>query len=604
MGGLMNTPALHKTFPRFFNLAVLAAYFHAFMEWLFFVTQTSSSLSTLSYLEAGRVLFVAGGALALVLILLLLILYLPARKWKPLGILPAALGFSIAALILLDNFTYTVFKFGIVTAEGVFRALYAIASILIFFWMIRFLGRIQLPKRASILTTSLIAISGIGLLSIVFSRTSSLDGVSLAPLSSLDDRPNIIILSADGLSASYLSAYGFTEETAPFLEELMQSSLVAENAFTNASSTTASTTSALTGREPAEVNVYRYPDILAEEDSYKHLPGILKQLGYRTVEIGAPSYVDARKVNLADGFDIVNGQSYENPMLDALQPILGSSPSAYFIQIAAERISQRLLHIFYIADMGNPFEQVNNPSARITDLERQEQIIALLQESDKPLFIFSHFMNTHGPHFGSDDPSSAPESPGPEDEWDVEKYKVSIRNFDDHVRQIYAYLEDSGKLDDSILVVSTDHGYRYVVNARVPLILRFPNGQHAGRVKNNAQIIDLPVTLLDYLGADSPEWMTGLSLLREEPPASRAIVSITAGSPKKIKPPFYQIKSVQILVCQKWYSLNVQEVTWKTGEVKNHTAPCDPSMLPPEEEVREEIVEYLEKYGYDVSVLR
>jgi hypothetical protein len=98
--------------------------------------------------------------------------------------------------------------------------------------------------------------------------------------------------------------------------------------------------------------------------------------------------------------------------------------------------------------------------------------------------------------------------------------------------------------------------------------------------------------------------MTGVSLLKGEPPALREIVSITAGSPKKIKPPFYQIKSVQIVVCQKWYVLNVQDITWKTGEVKNHTAPCSPSLLPPEAEVRQRIVAYLENYDYDVSVLK
>ncbi|MCC6425151.1 MAG: sulfatase-like hydrolase/transferase, partial [Phycisphaerales bacterium] len=330
----------------------------------------------------------------------------------------------------------------------------------------------------------------------------------------------------------------------------------------------------------------------------------LQNAGYQTVEIGAPSYVDARKVNIANGFDIVNGQSYENPILDALQPALGNSPSAYFIQIVVERISQRLMHIFFISDMENPFEAVNNPKARITDAERKDQIVSLLEDSDEPLFIFAHFMNTHGPHFGSDDNNSTVESPNAEEEWDVELYKDAIRNFDGHVREIYSRLAESGELENTILVIYTDHGYRYVVNARIPIIIRFPNADHAGPVANNAQIVDIPVTLLDYLGAEKPEWMSGMSLIGEEPPADRHIVSITAGSPKKIKPPFYQIKSVQVLVCQKWYVLNVQDLEWKTGEVFGHTAPCDPSLLPPEDEIRQKIVDYLEHYEYDVSGLK
>lgn len=584
----------------YFNLAILAAFFHAFMEWLFFVTQ-SSSLSTLSWFEKLKVLFVTGGFFSIPLLLLLLVLFVPAKKWKPLGVVPAALMLTITALILLDNFTYTVVKFGIVSTTGAWRIIYIIGLAAIFYGMLGFVRRQKLWKGASFLTLSLLAVSTLGFLTIYLSRDSALDGY--APVT-FTTRPNIIIIGGDGLSARYLSAYGYDEDTTPFLAELMQSSLVAENAFPNASSTTASTTSTLTGQEPAEVKVYRYPDILSDDDSLKHLPGILKNAGYKTIEIGAPSYVDARKVNIANGFDIINGQSYENPILDTLQPVLGNSPSAYFIQIVVERISQRLAHIFFISDMVNPFEAVNNPKARLTDAGRKDQIISLLEESDKPIFIFSHFMNTHGPHFGSDDEAPATESPDPEDEWDVERYKEAIRNFDGHIREIYNYLEESGRLENTILVIYTDHGYRYVVNARIPIIIRFPNAEHAGRVTNNAQIIDIPVTLLDYLGADRPEWMTGDSLLDGGPPATREIIGITAGSPKKIKPPFYQIKSVQVLVCQKWYVLNVQDLEWKTGEVVGHTAPCDPSLLPPEDQVREKIVKYLEKYGYDVSGLK
>lgn len=589
--------------PLFFNLAVLAAYFHALMEWLFFVTQ-SSSLSILSLYEKFKVLFVTGGALSFVLIAFLLLLAIPTQKWKALGYVPAALMLSVTVLVMLDNFTYTLFEIGIVTASGFWRILYAVLLTLIFYWMFRFVKRQKLWSRASLLTLSLLAVSTAGILSIHFSRNASANGLDLDPLSSISDRPNIIILGADGLSVRYLSAYGFEEDTTPFLAELLKTSLVAANAYPNSSSTTGSTTSVLTGREPAEVKIYRYPDILSDADSFKHLPGILKNAGYKTVEIGAPSYVDARKVNIAGGFEIVNGQSIENPLLDSLEPVLGNTPSAYFIQIVAERISQRLLHIFFIRDMENPFKQVNNPSARLTDAERKDEIIALLAESDRPLFIFSHFMNTHGPHFGSDDQSSTTESLNGEEEWDVERYKESIRNFDEHVRETYAYLEETGKLENTVLVIYTDHGYRYVVNSRIPLIIRFPNGDHAGTRKNNAQIIDLPVTLLDYLGVDQPEWMTGVSLLNDEPPPLREIISITAGSPKKIKPPFYQIKSVQVIVCQKWYVLNVQDVTWKTGEVTGHTAPCDSALLPPEDQIRQKIVDYLEHYGYDVSTLK
>lgn len=593
-----------STLSLFFNLTVIAAFFHALMEWLFFVTQ-SSSLSTLAFFDKVEVLFVTGGILALVLLAGLLILAVPAQKWKFLGYVPSAFMLSATVLVMLDNFTYTVFKFGIVSTVDIWRGIYTVVFIAIFYWMLRFVQNQKLWKGASFLTLGLLAVSTVGILAVYNSRSPYMSDLIPEPLTASAEHPNIIILGADGLSSSYLSAYGYEGNTTPFISELIKTSLVAENAFPNASSTTASTTSALTGKMPAEVQVFRYPDILSKEDSFEHLPGILKHMGYKTVEIGTTYYVDAKKLNLLDGFEIVNNVSFENPMLDTIQPLLGNSPSAYFLQTVAERISDRLFHIFFIKEMENPFQQVNNPKFRMTDGERLDQIINLLETSDRPVFVFSHFMNTHGPHFSSGDKTSEEEDSAAEEEkeWDVELYKEAIRSFDDHVRELYTYLEESGKLDNTIIVIYTDHGYRYVINQRIPLIIHFPHDEYAGVIKNNVQIIDLPATLVDYLDTDQPEWMTGASLLQGEPPAAREIIGTTAGSPKKIKPPFYQIKTLQILICQKWYVWNVQDNEFKTGEVKSHTAKCDPTLLPTDDEIRQKMLDYLKQYNYDTSSL-
>ena len=584
------------------TLTLLAAYFHACMEWLFFVT-TPSSLSTLTLLESLSVLFITGGVIAFVLVIFWLLLYIPAKKWDWLAYIPAAFMLSITALIMLDNFTYTVFNIGVVSAFGAWRIVYIAIWILLFYWMSRFTTRTHLWKSASTLAFSLLAFSSALTLLTYVSRDVPYNPLNSASAQTGSPRPNIIILGADGLNASYLSAYGFDEDTTPFISELIKTSLVAENAFPNASSTTASTTSALTGKEPAEVMVYRYPDILNGNDSFEHLPGILKDLGYQTAQIGTPSYVDARKVNLIDGFDMVNGQTIHQPALDSLRAILGNSPATYFIQLVSQRVGERFLHIFFIRDMDNPIQQVHNQTARYTDAQRVDEIINLLETSQRPLFIFSHFMNTHGPHFGSEEKAAEPESSDDEAEWDVDLYKEAILSFDAHVESIYQYLVDSGQLDNTILVIYTDHGYRYVVNRRTPLIFHFPNGEHAGTRSNNVQVIDIPATLLDYVEIPQPAWMTGTSILTADPDPLRELISITAGSPRKIAPPFYQIKIVQVIVCHKWYSLNVQENIWKSDDIDGHTAPCDASLLPSEDAMREKFVEYLRGYEYDVSLI-
>jgi arylsulfatase A-like enzyme len=593
------------------TLTIFGAYFYVFMEWLFFVTKPSS-LSIVTWLEKVRVLFVTGGVIALTFLLGLALLTLPAflisnPTWRPrllyLAYLVPAFVFTLTALILFDNFTYTVFKFGIVTTVKLWRGLYAAGFLILLWWMIRSVRiRAQVRQRpASRLALGLLTVSTLAILSVALTHQGG-TGLGHNSLEISANQPNILILAGDGLNAQYLSLYGYTHDTTPFLTELAKTSLLAENAFTNASGTTASTTSMLTGQEPAAVKVYRYPDVLTGNDSFEHLPGILKQEGYETDEIGTSYYMDARELNLLDGFDIVNDQSQDQPFFNLVRSVLGSSPSSYFIWTVFNRASERLLHIFFIHQMQNPLAEVYNPAQRISDQQRVNEILDLLDHADRPVFVIAYFLDTHGPDFFSS--GEVFENSTANAEWDQGQYEAAIRSFDGSVEQIYNHLVETGGLDNTILVVTTDHGYKYTTFNRIPMLIHFPKEAHAGTRVHNIQMIDMPVTLLDYLGNPKPAWMTGLSFLNGETPVDRQIISITAGSPSKIKPPFYQIQSVQVQICQKTYTLNVQTNFWTTGTPSGYTTGCEMDLLPPDKEIHQAILDYLAKHGYDVSSLK
>jgi arylsulfatase A-like enzyme len=598
----------------FFNLTVLSAYLYASMEWLFFATKPSS-LSLLSLFDKVNVLFSTAGTVALASIVFLIILSLPAllienSDWQSrlltLGTIVPALLISITALIMLDNFTYTVFKFGIVSSRGFWRGLYTLGFLVFLWWIFRSAKQARWARQKLVyyVSLSLLTVSMIGILTTRLASHPSLGPFNIPSLnSSAVRRPNIIILGSDGLSANYLTAYGSKLKTTPFLSELAQTSLVVENAFPNAGGTTASTTSALTGKVPLMDKVYRYPDILSGQDSFEHLPGLLRQRGYKTVEIGTPYYVDARRLNLLEGFDIVNNQSLSQPALDTLIALLGNSPSTYFIQTISARASERLLHIFFIKQMQNPIVEVNDPVSRVSDEERVNEIIDQLDHADQPVFIFAHLMDTHGPEFAFQkhifSSGSSADTP-----WDESRYEDAIYSFDGHLKKIYEHLAETGQLNHTVLVVYTDHGFEYATHERIPIIIHFPENANVGTRQNNIQIIDIPATLLDYLGLPIPAWMDGTSFLRGETPADREIFTTTAGSPSEIAPPFYQINTVQVIVCQKWYTLNLRKNTFESGIITGHTAKCDAGLLPSDVEVHQRILEYLEKSGYDVSALQ
>jgi len=605
----------HFNWHKLLITTLYTAYFYAFMEWLFFVTKPSS-LSILTLFDKIKILFITSGIVASSLLVFLGLLALPAlivrhTVWHPrlqnLSLLAPASLLAVTAVLMLDNFTYTVFQFGIISTEGFWKMPYAIGFVILIWWIARNIRQSLQKKRtpASLLPVSLFIVSIAFILSAYFSNAATFNSLNPNATQPTAKRPNIIILGGDGLSAKYLSVYGYGHDTTPFLKEMAKTSLVAENAFPNASSTTASTTTMMTGREPATVKVYRYPDVLKGNDSFEHLPGILKRQGYTTVEVGTPFYVDAQKLNLLDGFDIVNNESINQPALTALRKVLGNAPATYFIWEIEQRASERLLHIFFIKDMSNPLKEVNNPEATVNDEQRVDQILAAIDQSqaDRPVYVFAHLMDTHGPHFSSTQHIFSTDA-NADEEWDKARYEDAILSFDGSVQHIYQHLEETGQLDNTILVIYTDHGFMYTVYNRIPVIIHFPGNAHTGTRQNNIQVIDVAPTLLDYLGLPQPEWMTGTSFLNKETPIDRQIISITAGSPSKIKPPFYQIKIVQVLVCQKYYTLNVQENKWDTGTVTSYNSKCSQDLLPPDNEIHQKILDYLEKYEYDISSLK
>jgi hypothetical protein len=579
-----------------FSLTVLSACLYAAIEWLFFMTRPSP-LSILALLDSVKILFVTAGTITVISIALLAILSLPAivvsnSTWRSqlliFGAIVPALLLSITALIMLDNLMYAEFGFGIISSKGLLRGIYAL-SFLIFFWLVLLATKRAVWARRKFAFYLALTLLGISMTAILATKLASY--------------PNIIILGSDGLSARYLTVYDSKHKTTPFLAELAGRSLIAENAFPNAGSTTGSTTTVLTGKETIETNVYRYSDTLSGRNSLEHLPGILRQHGYKTVEIGTPDYVDARKINLLEGFDVVNNQIMIEPASNGFSAFLSNALSTPFIQTIAERARERLLHIFFIKDMQFPPARAETPEALTSDEQRVEQIIDLLTHADEPLFIFAHLMDTHGPHFSfQKQVFSSGVSAGKE--WDERRYQDALLSFDSYVKRIHQHLAKTGQLDHTILVVYTDHGFRYTIHERIPILIHFPKSANSGTRKNNVQNIDIPATLLNYLGIPRPKWMTGTSLLNGEPDADREIMSTTSGSPKMIAPPFYQIQSIQVIVCQKWYVLNIREDTWRTGTINEHTAKCAEDILPSEEEVHRKILEYLEKHNYDISSLK
>jgi hypothetical protein len=615
-----------------FSITILSAYLYIFFEWLFFVTMPSfMSIMNIParveiYLISSLIFSILCVPLVIVVILLEIIgtLLRISHLTQYLGaFIPAAI-LSMIALLLIDNFTYSVFKFGIITSSGVGRGAYAVLliALVVFFYL-------QLLKIIGIWDGPILTIRHINpfFTASVFLLAIStaialvrLDYHNLMPVKSSNQEepvyslPNIILLGSDGLNAENLSAYGYYRNTTPQLAELAKTSLVAENAFTNAGNTTGSVISILTSKLPTQTRVLYPPNILTGLASYQHLPGILKSLGYKTVEYGMPYYVDAYSYNLLNGFDMVNGRTVNVGKIGTLGRKLGYEDEVYFLSRLSWRISERILHVFFIWTMQNPFDIVTQPAPNIDDADKIDQLLEMVDQTADPVFIHAHLLGTHGGYY---DPPDHLFSGGKSQtrEWMVDFYDDTLRAFDAYVGKVIYHLKKTGEFDHTILIIYTDHNQEFKVNQRIPLIVHFPGDMYAGEIISSVENLDIAPTILSYLEVPQPDWMQGESLLKQDLPDHRLIFS--AGStemkpnennvnfldPALDKPPFYQFNYLNVIDCQKWYSLDLTTIGWSSGDVKGYVSPCEAEDLLTPDEIRQAMYDLLAKDGFDISSL-
>lgn len=582
------------------RLAVVAlltagvAYLLFFSEWLFLVTKPSM----FSVMGAGQKLAVltsSGFLAALLAGAVASLLALSGRLWPagwprlPTGLVALLLPASILAsmaFLLVDNFTRTVFGFNVGSILSPVRYAYAAGCV----GLTLYLG-LQLQRRlvggprhrsdrlAAVALGALLILSG----GVAVARYAPPPTVDPLPAANPGPRPNVIILSSDGVRADHMSAYGYPRRTTPFLDSRLTEFLISENHFTNASATGGSVSALVSGKGPATTGVIEAWDAFRDEHVFEHLPGVLRQLGYHGVEFGPRSQATTHARNLRQGFHEVNAHTLRAERMPLLGWLERAFPAESFLAAEiAHRLGERVAHAFGLADMVDAYELLTRGRGQGAS---DEEVIAGLQEAldraPRPLFANLHLMDTHTPYQPRQPLFSLPQNGGPN--WPND-YDDVIGEFDRWVEKIVLHLETLGELDQTVLILNSDHGELWTTYQRLPLMIRFPHREHSGTLEPNTQRIDIAPTILDYLGVQTPSWMEGQSLIADALDPLRPIVSVG----RRENSGACLLRSVAVTQCQRHFDLRLdgsEEVD--TRGVEGHTAPCPEGSLLSESEVRE-----------------
>lgn len=348
--------------------------------------------------------------------------------------------------------------------------------------------------------------------------------------------PNVLLVVVDTLRADHTSLHGYPRDTTPNLAAFAEGGLVFERARSSSSWTKPSTASLMTGLSAAQHGVEqedgRLPDAAAT------LAEVLWASGYRTGLFSDNPFV-SRGFGFAQGFEHVydyasreiarpSGETYD---LSDAGAVRKDELADWKHRAGAPAIDRELLawlasipesepwfaHVQYMEPHW-PYAPPPPFDAKFTD--------APIRRSELP--------NLWGVATGFAGAERGTEVGEAERQRLVDAYDAMVAYWDDCFGRLVAQLESWGRLRNTIVVVTSDHGEGFFEHGvwahqnslyeelvRVPLVIRGP-GIASGRIARDVASMRVVGTLLALTGHDARDLGAGGTLLDEDAPAWQA----------------------------------------------------------------------------------
>ena len=327
-------------------------------------------------------------------------------------------------------------------------------------------------------------------------------------------RPDIILISIDSLRPDHLGCYGYKRNTSPTIDRLAREGVRFVNAVSTTSWTLPAHAALFTGLYDSAHGVVNIDDQLADE--HLTMAEILRNSGYQTVGFYGGPFLHPT-YGLDQGFD------------------------AYFscMTKVPEDADEQRYREFPVHDASH--QDITGPRT----LDRFNQWFSTI--SPQPFFLFLHLWDVHYDYtppkrfidlFDPDytgtitadrymkNPDITLEMSQRDFEHVLALYDGEIRFTDEILGQILKKLEEAGRLNNALVIVTSDHGEEFFEHGakghqtslfeevvRVPLIFYYPQRLKPGLViLDQARLIDVLPTVLELAQVNWPIHVQGRDL--------------------------------------------------------------------------------------------
>lgn len=329
------------------------------------------------------------------------------------------------------------------------------------------------------------------------SRTASAQSATTSAM------PNVIFVVAEAMRADHLSSYGYERPTTPNLDAFLAAEGVRFDQASAASSWTYPSNGAMfTGRMPSRIRI-DWSDLHATiPEGETMLAEYLRNAGYYTAGFITNFYLGAN-FGFSQGFDVYEKLRGSEKAEDLNRLTMNWLET----QWATQNRTQPLFLFIYYYDPHTWYD----PPPPYNTLYDSNYTGSLTPD-----------VYEHGQAVVSGDIVPTPR--------DVEHLKAlydgEITYLDDNFGQMMDYLDGLGLLDNSLIVVTSDHGQMFGEHGkwvhrnslyeevlRVPLLLRYDDVIARGHVvAEPVSHTDLLPTILDLIGLPVPGGLDGITL--------------------------------------------------------------------------------------------